>query len=152
MKNVYRRTFKEDRPRLAEVFLAIIEWFSFAEIYKFYNLKQQKTVQHPNGFFRNGPPAEPFRAYEKEGLTLAHSLLLPHFRAEQTREHTWPWTVPTGIQLYRAFHRFFRCTQQPAPSSVQIRVFVFHQFLLYIVVFHHIFLLRSILRIDGEVL
>ncbi|MET3549611.1 hypothetical protein ABID47_006272, partial [Paenibacillus favisporus] len=37
-KNVYRRTFKEDRPHLAEVFLAIIEWFSFAEIYKFYNL------------------------------------------------------------------------------------------------------------------
>ncbi|WP_145019427.1 hypothetical protein [Paenibacillus sp. Y412MC10] len=39
-KNVYRRTFKEDRPHLAEVFLAIIEWFSFAEIYKFYNLKK----------------------------------------------------------------------------------------------------------------
>ncbi|GIO54266.1 hypothetical protein J21TS7_25840 [Paenibacillus cineris] len=39
-KNVYRRTFKEDRPRLVEVFLAIIEWFSFAEIYKFYNLKK----------------------------------------------------------------------------------------------------------------
>jgi len=39
-KNVYRRTFKEDRPRLAEVFLAIIEWFSFAEFYKFYNLQK----------------------------------------------------------------------------------------------------------------
>ncbi|PQP88749.1 hypothetical protein, partial [Paenibacillus sp. AR247] len=25
---------------LAEVFLVIIEWFSFAEIYKFYNLKK----------------------------------------------------------------------------------------------------------------
>ncbi len=30
-KYVYRRTFTEDRPRLAEVFLAIIESFSFAE-------------------------------------------------------------------------------------------------------------------------
>ncbi|GIO60070.1 hypothetical protein J43TS9_16440 [Paenibacillus cineris] len=39
-KNVYRRTFKEVRPRLAEVFLAIIEWCRFAEIYKFYNLKK----------------------------------------------------------------------------------------------------------------
>jgi len=39
-KNVYRRTFKEDRPHVAEIFLAIIEWFSFAEIYKFYNLKK----------------------------------------------------------------------------------------------------------------
>jgi len=39
-ENVYRRTFKEDRPRLAEVFLAIIEWFSFAEFYKFYNLQK----------------------------------------------------------------------------------------------------------------
>ncbi|MED5018640.1 hypothetical protein P9847_15130 [Paenibacillus chibensis] len=39
-KNVYRRSFKEDKPRLAEVFLAIIEWFSFAEIDKVYNLKK----------------------------------------------------------------------------------------------------------------
>ena len=30
-KNVFRRTFSEDRPRLKEVFLAIIELLSFAE-------------------------------------------------------------------------------------------------------------------------
>lgn len=29
-KKFYRRTFTEDRPHLAEVFLAIIDWFSSA--------------------------------------------------------------------------------------------------------------------------
>ena len=43
MKNVYRRTFKEDRPRVAEVFLAIIEWFSFAEILNSIIFKKKET-------------------------------------------------------------------------------------------------------------